>query len=148
MRGPPGRALRELERVLFRPQCRPYAWARLDAGTRLPPPREFGHRRGLFGVHSLGTMSRMPAGCAGIEGDYNWTRINGSADCGFASCETRNNWLSTVRGRIGMPFDRFLPYLTGGVAFGDITASNSNAGFGTASTKRPGGPRGRASNSR
>ena len=58
--------------------------------------------------------------------------------CGFASCETHNNWLATVRGRIGMPIDRFLPYVTGGLAFGDITAGNSNAGFGTASTEKVG----------
>ena len=33
-----------------------------------------------------------------------------------AGCETRNNWLATVRGRLGYAFDRFLPYITGGLA--------------------------------
>ena len=51
--------------------------------------------------------------------------------------ETRNKWLVTARGRIGYAFDRFLPYITAGLAAGDITASrpglpagsNSNAGW-------------------
>jgi outer membrane immunogenic protein len=29
-----------------------------------------------------------------------------------------NNWFGTVRGRVGLAFDRFLPYFTGGWAFG------------------------------
>src|SRR5215210_1835523 len=56
----------------------------------------------------------------GIEGDIAWTNIKDSAVCGGLVCETKNNWLGTVRGRIGYSFDRFLPYFTGGVAFGDI----------------------------
>ena len=30
------------------------------------------------------------------------------------------HWLGTVRVRIGYAFDRFLPYVTGGLAFGDV----------------------------
>ena len=40
--------------------------------------------------------------------------------CFAAGCETRNTWLATVRGRVGYAFDRFLPYVTGGLALGDI----------------------------
>jgi len=35
-----------------------------------------------------------------------------------AGCTTNNDWLATVRGRAGYAFDRFLPYVTGGVAVG------------------------------
>ena len=38
-------------------------------------------------------------------------------------CETSNSWLGTVRGRVGYAFDRFLPYVTGGFAVGDIEAT-------------------------
>ena len=60
----------------------------------------------------------------GLEGDLDWTNINGttSAACAFG-CKTSNNWLATVRGRIGYTFDRFLPYITGGFALGNIKAS-------------------------
>ena len=60
----------------------------------------------------------------GIEADIDATNINGSttAFCNLG-CRTKNNWLGTVRGRLGYAFDRFLPYVTGGAAFGDIQAS-------------------------
>jgi outer membrane immunogenic protein len=74
----------------------------------------------------------------GIEGDIDWTGIKDSGACGVAfSCQTKNDWLGTVRGRIGYSWDRFLPYFTGGVAFGNVDAnrtgfsgsSSTNAGW-------------------
>jgi outer membrane immunogenic protein len=38
-------------------------------------------------------------------------------------CSTRNHWLATARGRLGYAFNRFLPYLTAGLALGDISAT-------------------------
>jgi outer membrane immunogenic protein len=74
----------------------------------------------------------------GAEGDIDWSGIKGTSTvlCP-GGCETRNKWLATVRGRLGLSFDRFLPYVTGGLAFGDINAtlpflpggSISNAGW-------------------
>jgi outer membrane immunogenic protein len=65
----------------------------------------------------------------GIEGDGGWSNIRGSAPCAVTlSCETRNNWLATVRGRVGYTFGRFLPYITGGVAFGDVKTSITGLG--------------------
>jgi outer membrane immunogenic protein len=59
----------------------------------------------------------------GLEGDIDWTNIEGktNAACAFG-CKTTNSWLATVRGRIGYSFDRFLPYITAGLALGDIKA--------------------------
>ena len=60
----------------------------------------------------------------GLEGDIGWADVKGSVDCGLGlTCETANRWLGTVRGRVGYAFDRFLPYLTGGGAFGSVRAS-------------------------
>jgi outer membrane immunogenic protein len=59
----------------------------------------------------------------GLEGDIDWTGIKDSAACGAVNCQTRNNWLGTVRGRVGYAWDRFMPYVTGGVAFGDIESN-------------------------
>jgi outer membrane immunogenic protein len=61
----------------------------------------------------------------GIEGDLSWTNIDGSVVCtaGGLRCNTENNWLGTVRGRAGYAFDRFLPYLTAGLAVGDVRAN-------------------------
>ena len=74
----------------------------------------------------------------GLEGDVDWTNINGTSNavCS-AGCTTSNSWLATVRGRIGYAFDRFLPYITGGLAIGDIKASQP--GFPAATTPTPAG---------
>ncbi len=62
----------------------------------------------------------------GVEGDIDWAGLSGStasAACPGGSCGTSETWLSTVRGRAGYAFDRFLPYVTGGLAAGDIRAA-------------------------
>jgi outer membrane immunogenic protein len=65
----------------------------------------------------------------GLEGDIDWSNIRGSAVCGGVTvCEIRTDWLATARGRLGYAFDRFMPYVTGGLAVGDI--KTSFAGFG------------------
>lgn len=60
----------------------------------------------------------------GAEGDIDWSNIKGTTNT-FCSlgCETRNTWLATARGRLGYAADRFMPYITGGAAFGDIRTS-------------------------
>jgi outer membrane immunogenic protein len=75
----------------------------------------------------------------GIEGDIDWADIKGSnigtGVCTTnAGCETRNRWLGTIRGRVGYAFDRWLPYFTGGGAFGDVKMQQSN---GNATTATP-----------
>jgi outer membrane immunogenic protein len=60
----------------------------------------------------------------GIEADADWSGVSGSTStlCP-AGCATTNDGLGTVRGRLGFAFDRFLPYVTGGLAVGDIHAT-------------------------
>lgn len=67
----------------------------------------------------------------GLESDLDWSSIRGSGGgpgCPAGSCETRNDWLGTVRGRIGYAFNRFMPYVTGGLAVGDIKAEPAGLG--------------------
>jgi len=61
----------------------------------------------------------------GGEGDVDWSGIRGTTNTAGcpAGCTTGNTWLSTVRARFGYGADRFLPYVTGGAAFGNINAS-------------------------
>jgi len=65
----------------------------------------------------------------GVEGDFAWSNITGSSviNC-TTKCETSLAWLGTGRARIGYAFDRFLPYFTGGVAYGDIKGNNVGVG--------------------
>lgn len=64
----------------------------------------------------------------GLEGDVAWSGVKDSTPCGGFTCETKNEWFGTVRGRVGYAWDRWLPYVTGGVAFGDIKANRIGVG--------------------
>jgi outer membrane immunogenic protein len=61
---------------------------------------------------------------AGIEGDLDWANIKGGGICTFG-CQTTDNWLGTVRGRLGYAADRWMPYITGGLAFGNFQAAST-----------------------
>lgn len=75
----------------------------------------------------------------GIEGDIDWANLKGTNSSTLcpAGCSTSDTWLSTVRGRAGYAFGGVLPYVTGGLALGDIRAatpgfagaSNTSAGW-------------------
>jgi outer membrane immunogenic protein len=78
---------------------------------------------GLIGG-TVGFNYQLGSVVLGLEGDLDWSTINGSGACivGTLSCQTKNDWLGTARGRIGYAFDQFLPYVTGGAAFGNLNA--------------------------
>jgi outer membrane immunogenic protein len=78
---------------------------------------------GLIGA-TVGYNVQVGQVVFGVEGDIDWSGISGSGNSVLcAGCSTRNNWLSTIRGRVGYAFDRFLPYVTGGLALGNINAT-------------------------
>jgi len=80
---------------------------------------------GLIGG-TVGYNYQMNQVVLGVEGDIDWANISGTRTaagvCAFG-CTTKDSWLATVRGRVGYAADRFMPYLTGGLALGDIKAS-------------------------
>ncbi|MGB6349601.1 MAG: outer membrane protein [Pseudolabrys sp.] len=93
---------------------------------------------GLVGG-TIGYNWQMGQVVAGLEGDIDWSNIRGSSVCGTAivtSCETRIDWLGTARGRLGYAFDRFMPYVTGGLAVGDL--KTSIVGIGSANDTKVG----------
>src|SRR5262249_10977143 len=70
----------------------------------------------------------------GVEGDYSWADISGSSNtCGALSpiphsCGTDLRSLGTLRGRIGYAvgvIGNWLPYVTGGLAVGEVHAWDS-----------------------
>jgi outer membrane immunogenic protein len=88
---------------------------------------------------TIGYNYQMGQAVFGLEGDLDWSNIRGSTSAGICAggtCETRNNWLGTARGRIGYAFDRFMPFITGGAAFGDIKATP--VGLGSQTTTKAG----------
>ena len=125
-----------------------YTWAAGDAG--------WGGNWGLLGFGGIapGTPGLEPSGVIGggqlgynvqfgqfvlgAEADFmfadasdNATFVGNVGAGGFvANVSSRLNWLSTIRGRAGFAFDRFLVYATAGFAFGDVDASASVFGTG------------------
>jgi outer membrane immunogenic protein len=67
---------------------------------------------------------------AGVEGDVDWSGINGTTNnsCPLG-CKTSNTWLATVRGRLGYAADRLMPFITGGAAFSDNGGWTLGAGL-------------------
>jgi outer membrane immunogenic protein len=78
---------------------------------------------GLFGV-TAGYNWQFGQFVTGIEGDISWSGMSDSSG-GF---RTENNWLGTVRGRLGYNAGRWMPYVTGGLAVGDIDANVGGLG--------------------
>lgn len=106
------------------------SWSLLP-GTDIKP------KGGMFGG-TLGYNWQAGAIVYGLEGDFDWSGVKGSVACGpFAldTCETSNRWLATFRGRLGYAFDRWLPYVTVGGAYGDVKATASGAGISVSSSK-------------
>ncbi|HLN10968.1 MAG TPA: outer membrane beta-barrel protein [Xanthobacteraceae bacterium] len=118
----------------------------VDPGTHLNNPADLA-AIGAAGTTSLldgGAFVGGEAGCnwqtgqfvAGLEGDFDYhliastplingtgTLANGST---FAFIDSmRINWLATVRPRVGLAVDRNLFYVTGGVAFSNVTLTQT-----------------------
>jgi outer membrane immunogenic protein len=75
----------------------------------------------------------------GLEGDIDWSSLKGNSVSTLCpvGCNVSNTWLSTVRGRLGYTFGGVMPFVSGGLAVGDInarfpgftTGSATNAGW-------------------
>jgi outer membrane immunogenic protein len=67
---------------------------------------------------TVGYNLQMSQFVAGFEGDFDGSWLKGSATS--ACCEIKNDWFGTARARLGIAMDRWLPFVTGGAAFGDV----------------------------
>ena len=72
----------------------------------------------------------------GLEGDASWTMADVSVGAFGVTVNVEENWTASLRGRLGVGFDRFMFYGTGGAAWADINVnvpgfgSDSNTHFG------------------
>jgi outer membrane immunogenic protein len=77
---------------------------------------------GLVGG-TIGFNYQVASWVWGIEADWSYADINGSANCGLATlfrCHTEIESFGTIRGRLGYAVGPMLFYATGGGAWGDI----------------------------
>ena len=57
----------------------------------------------------------------GIEGDFQFDGVSASGhDATSGNYKSQLEWLSTLRARAGLPYNRALVYVTGGIAIGGI----------------------------
>jgi len=87
------------------------------------PTGHFNMSGGIVGG-TVGYNYQFGQAVVGVEGDIDWAGISGTTNnlCPLG-CKTSDSWLSTVRGRLGYAADRFMPFVTGGAAFGNIQAT-------------------------
>jgi outer membrane immunogenic protein len=94
--------------------------ANTGAGNISGTPNDDG---GVVGA-TLGANFQTGAFVFGVEGDFDYSGINtgtSSSVCSLiGTCQTGNNWLSTLRGRFGFAMDRILFYGTAGGVFGNM----------------------------
>lgn len=96
---------------------------------------------GFLGGGQVGVNYQMPGNnvVVGLEADADATSIRGQV--GFnatapalgtvsAAAGSHINFIGTVRGRLGYAFDRVMPYITGGFAYGSVSDYGNITGAG------------------
>ena len=99
-----------------------YSWGDLDLGSAA----RFVAPKGWMAGGTVGYNWQSGAIVYGLEGDFDWADVSTTAACGTFICQTKESWFATARGRLGYAFDRWLPYVTGGAAFGRVRAASDN----------------------
>ena len=107
------------------------AWGQSRHDTALGSTSDAYTVSGAFAGGTLGCNYQSGPWVIGLEGDLSWTNERGSAVEVAAlpatfTAETRENWLATVRGRLGWASQRWLLYVTGGYAAAAVEARVSN----------------------
>ncbi len=88
---------------------------------------------------TLGYNYQMDSIVFGLEADISYSSLDDEFVTGDPEWEADLGWLATVRPRIGFAMDKFLPFITGGLAIGDMTLSSFD-------NVSPGTPEGKDSN--
>lgn len=78
----------------------------------------------VLGGAQIGANWQWDSLVFGVEADFDWTGLQGSATDAKGYVDTvKANWLSTITGRVGYAFNQILVYGKGGIAFTNETNS-------------------------
>jgi outer membrane immunogenic protein len=103
--------------------------ANLADGTDIAGTRKI-NANGFTGGAQLGYNYQIGSFVLGLEGDFNLFSAKKSVGPELSpgivsySSASKVEWLATVRPRLGVAFDRFLVYATGGFAFASVKVSD------------------------
>jgi outer membrane immunogenic protein len=81
---------------------------------------------GFIGGGTLGYNVQSGQIVWGVETDFSFSDIStGGSACGApGACSASMDWLWTLRARIGLDMNGWMPYITGGYAMADVSADN------------------------
>lgn len=128
-------------------QSKVYDWTGfyvgLNGGGAFNSIKWFSDPDGIGGTQSVGSgliggtvgynLQAADPFVTGIEADLDWSSLKETVSpptC-LAGCELTVPWLGTARLRLGYAFDWILPYVTGGIALGNLQADIVGDPFGT-----------------
>jgi outer membrane immunogenic protein len=115
----------------------------------MPARRDRSTLKVLSGGAQIGYNWQINNMVVGVEADGSWlsgkaartvTYLNAVAlnPGDIMTNSTNATWLATIRGRLGVTFDRTLLYATGGVAFGEVKTTDTFCVLGCAAPFLPG----------
>src|SRR6185312_9428901 len=91
--------------------------------------RNFDLDHGFNGGVQIGYNWQIDKAVLGIEADFQWSGFKGTdvfqptIDSPIATTDSKVDWYSTVRARLGYAFGQFMPYVTGGLAVAHSSAN-------------------------
>jgi outer membrane immunogenic protein len=89
---------------------------------------------GVVGGLQAGYNYQIQQFVLGVEGDVDWSSASGKFSFpgapAIATHSTSLPFFADLRGRAGYAFDRFLPYLTGGVVFANVKNNLADPDYG------------------
>lgn len=89
---------------------------------------------GFVGGVTAGYNAQVEQFVLGVEADISYSDLDDDvltnsgifeqdAPCFVEGCSLDINWFGTLRARLGYAFDTVMPFVTGGIAFGDVEGS-------------------------
>ena len=100
-----------------------YGWGNVNANGWA----NVGDLDGFVGGGQIGYNYQMGQFVIGAEADFQGADLTSGNNLGLVRVKTE--YFGTVRARVGVAFDRFMPYITGGWAYGNVKTSIPAIGF-------------------
>lgn len=108
-----------------------YAWGNVNADGIA----NIGDIDGFVGGGQVGYNYQMGQFVLGLEADIQGADL--SSGNNLFGARVKTDYFGTVRARVGFAYDRFLPYITGGWAYGNV--KTDIVGFGSSDNSHTGG---------
>ncbi|MBN9451861.1 MAG: porin family protein [Bosea sp.] len=113
-----------------------YGWGNVNAGSVWNGRTvSIGNTDGFVGGGQIGYNYQMGQFVLGLEADLQAADLSTGTNA-FGD-RVKTDYFGTVRARVGVAFDRFMPYVTGGWAYGNV--KTTIGGFGSTDKSHTGG---------